>query len=73
MSERTVECPSCGRAEVAATVETFPFCSQRCRAADLGAWLQEAYRIAVPAWGPQQPAEDVPAEGFGPRSEPWLH
>jgi endogenous inhibitor of DNA gyrase (YacG/DUF329 family) len=25
---------------------TLPFCSQRCRAADLGSWLNESYRIA---------------------------
>ena len=25
----------------------FPFCSERCRAIDLGRWLGEAYRIPV--------------------------
>lgn len=24
---------------------TLPFCSERCRAADLGSWLNESYRI----------------------------
>jgi endogenous inhibitor of DNA gyrase (YacG/DUF329 family) len=28
---------------------TLPFCSPRCRAADLGNWLNESYRISSPA------------------------
>ncbi len=27
----------------------FPFCSERCRLADLGGWLEERYRISRPA------------------------
>lgn len=27
---------------------TLPFCSARCRAADLGSWLNESYRIGSP-------------------------
>lgn len=30
-----------------ATNNTFPFCSQRCRTIDLGAWLTEEYRVPV--------------------------
>lgn len=37
-------CPICGKPRVD---EHLPFCSQRCRAADLGGWFGEAY--AVPA------------------------
>lgn len=43
---RTVKCPQCG-----ATVEWSPasrwrpFCSERCKTLDLGAWASEAYRI----------------------------
>lgn len=29
-------------------VPTFPFCSERCKLVDLGAWLDEAYRIVEP-------------------------
>jgi len=41
-------CPTCkrpldGRAEAA---PFRPFCSERCRTADLGSWLDAAYRIS---------------------------
>ena len=47
-------CPSCRR-EVLPREEnpSFPFCSPRCRAVDLGKWLGEEYRIAD-----QVPEED---------------
>ena len=40
-------CRMCGRA-IDQTVATFPFCSERCRLADLGAWFREGYRMARP-------------------------
>jgi len=33
---------------------TFPFCSERCRAVDLGSWLDERYRIP----GTESPGDD---------------
>jgi endogenous inhibitor of DNA gyrase (YacG/DUF329 family) len=42
------KCPSCGRATVADDAPTRPFCSERCRTADLGRWLQGSYRIGSP-------------------------
>ena len=43
-----VDCPTCGQpAEYAPTNEWRPFCSERCRSIDLGAWASEAY--AIPA------------------------
>ncbi|HVU50428.1 MAG TPA: DNA gyrase inhibitor YacG [Polyangia bacterium] len=44
-------CPSCHKALEATRAElpTLPFCSPRCRAADLGNWLNESYRIGSPA------------------------
>ena len=36
----------------------FPFCSQRCRTADLGAWSAEEYRISSNAPPPETPDED---------------
>lgn len=41
-------CPSCRR-EVKAKPENpcFPFCSERCRAIDLGRWLGEEFRVPV--------------------------
>jgi len=49
------KCPICDKAIPSATSEPdgnkqmnarfFPFCSQRCRLVDLGAWLEGDYRI----------------------------
>jgi uncharacterized protein len=43
-------CPSCHKAleGTRAEIPTLPFCSPRCRAADLGSWLNESYRISAP-------------------------
>ncbi len=48
MTSKSVSCPSCKR-EVLPRAENpcFPFCSERCRAVDLGRWLGGEYRIAV--------------------------
>jgi hypothetical protein len=45
---RTVACPTCG-ARVPWTPESRfrPFCSERCKTIDLGAWANESYRIPV--------------------------
>lgn len=47
---RTVACPACG-ARVAWLPESRfrPFCSERCRAMDFGAWATERYRLAAGA------------------------
>jgi len=43
------KCPSCGRvAEVTPADPYRPFCSARCRSADLGKWFDGAYRIGAP-------------------------
>ena len=41
------KCPTCGRT-VDAKAPHLPFCSERCRAADLGNWLNGNYRISAP-------------------------
>lgn len=45
-SMRTVSCPHCG-APVAWTPASKwrPFCSERCKLIDLGAWAAEKYRV----------------------------
>jgi endogenous inhibitor of DNA gyrase (YacG/DUF329 family) len=44
----TVSCPSCGVDVVWAPESRFrPFCSERCRLIDLGAWANEEYRVPV--------------------------
>ncbi|HVV16993.1 MAG TPA: DNA gyrase inhibitor YacG [Polyangia bacterium] len=44
------KCPTCGRPfePSEATQPLRPFCSARCRSADLGKWLDGGYRIATP-------------------------
>jgi uncharacterized protein len=55
---RLVPCPACGKATAfAATNRWRPFCSERCRLSDLGAWASESYRI------PAKPGEDEAASG----------
>jgi uncharacterized protein len=46
----TFDCPTCKRRCEGTFSEfpTLPFCSPRCRAADLGSWLNEGYRIGSP-------------------------
>jgi uncharacterized protein len=50
---RYVACPACG-ARVAWLPENRfrPFCSERCKLTDLGAWANEEYRVAGPSEEP---------------------
>lgn len=44
---RQVPCPHCGQPSLFAPANRWrPFCSERCRAIDLGAWASEQYRVA---------------------------
>jgi uncharacterized protein len=41
-----VPCPRCGRPAVFAAENKWrPFCSERCKVIDLGAWASEDYRV----------------------------
>jgi len=56
--ERRVPCPTCRRPAVFSERNRWrPFCGERCRNADLGAWASENYR--VPAESPPD-ADDPP-------------
>ncbi|HSQ05470.1 MAG TPA: DNA gyrase inhibitor YacG [Burkholderiales bacterium] len=45
---RIVNCPQCGKPVVWEPANRFrPFCSERCKMIDLGAWASESYRIPV--------------------------
>ena len=46
--KRTAKCRTCGTM-VDASSQTFPFCSERCKLADLGKWFSEGYRVSRPA------------------------
>jgi len=55
---RTVRCPQCGAAvEWSPASRWRPFCSERCKLIDLGAWASEAYRV------PAEEARDDDARG----------
>jgi uncharacterized protein len=53
-----VKCPTCGRqTEWSESAPFRPFCSERCRLIDLGAWLSEQRSIP----GDTTPPPDSPA------------
>lgn len=63
---RVVRCPQCGGDSLFAPSNRWrPFCSERCRQIDLGAWASESFR--VPAVPPQDPDET------GPDGTPLMH
>ena len=46
MASVLVDCPTCGmKVEWIAANKFRPFCSERCKNADLGAWAEEKYTI----------------------------
>jgi len=52
---RRVPCPTCKRPALFSPENPWrPFCSERCRSVDLGAWASEGYRV---------PAPEPPADG----------
>jgi endogenous inhibitor of DNA gyrase (YacG/DUF329 family) len=54
MSEIQVKCPTCKTAHLYDVKSTFrPFCSERCRLIDLGAWAEMAYKV---------PSNEAPTE-----------
>ncbi len=57
---RLVRCPQCGGESVwSADNPARPFCSQRCKLIDLGAWASESYRVPVQS---VESPKDVPDE-----------
>jgi uncharacterized protein len=64
-SVRQVKCPACGKAVVWRESSRFrPFCSERCRTMDLGAWAAERHRIAGEA------VDAAPDAAGGPEPDP---
>ncbi|MEG2278966.1 MAG: DNA gyrase inhibitor YacG [Comamonas sp.] len=59
----TVQCPTCGGPSVFEPANAWrPFCSQRCKNIDLGAWAAEEFRMPV-----QTPPQE--AQYGDPRTE----
>ncbi len=45
---RQVACPTCGKPVQWRPENAFrPFCSQRCKMIDLGAWAEERFKVAA--------------------------
>jgi endogenous inhibitor of DNA gyrase (YacG/DUF329 family) len=64
MSAHVVACPQCGKpVEWDPTNRFRPFCSERCRVIDLGAWATENYRIPVQENRDDIESEPGPGEG----------
>lgn len=60
-----VKCPTCGqRVEWSEASRFRPFCSDRCRTIDLGAWASDRY---VVAGGPADAAEETPPTETEPK------
>ncbi len=51
-------CPTCKKVEVKLGAPDFPFCSERCRLIDLGAWASEKYVISSPANPSPEPEDE---------------
>ena len=64
-------CPICDRPAAPRTENrSFPFCSPRCKAVELGKWLNEEYRVPVdPSTAEDEDALD-PGAGGEPPSHP---
>ncbi len=53
---RVVRCPACGGQSIYAASNPFrPFCSERCKSMDFGAWASESFRVPD-----ETPPDDVP-------------
>lgn len=58
---RKVRCPQCGKDAVWGPENPWrPFCSERCKLIDLGAWASESYRIPVAEDPENLPEGDLP-------------
>ena len=56
---KTVPCPRCGaQAPYAPENPWRPFCSERCKSIDLGAWASEEYKLAGPPLEPPDESAD---------------
>ena len=59
---RMVNCPQCGRTVAWDPANPYrPFCSERCKMIDLGAWASESYRVPVTE-NKEDPETDDPGQ-----------
>jgi uncharacterized protein len=57
-----MKCPICKK-PVKQGMPDYPFCSERCRLIDLGAWATEKYVISTPIKPEDEPEIDLPETG----------
>jgi len=48
------KCPTCKKETDSANDADFPFCSERCRMLDLGAWAAEKYVVSEPIFDEEE-------------------
>lgn len=58
--KKPLTCPQCRRKTSWEGNDSRPFCSERCKMIDLGAWASETYRVASEK---QQTAEEDSGQG----------
>jgi endogenous inhibitor of DNA gyrase (YacG/DUF329 family) len=68
--ERTVRCPMCGRHTTWRENPHRPFCSERCRLADLEGWLTGRYVVADDSEASAAPPPDPDLTEGQPLPEP---
>jgi len=72
MNARLVTCPQCGRNVLWDAANRYrPFCSERCRLIDLGAWVNENYR--VPVQNDKDDFTDAPEPGNPPTAHGMMN
>lgn len=59
LKRRIVPCPACqGDSEYSSANPYRPFCSERCKSMDLGAWASESFRVPTEAPPDEAPFGD---------------
>lgn len=59
---REITCPACGGPSVYGPQNPWrPFCSERCKNHDFGAWASESYRVPAPPEPGDDDSESPPA------------
>jgi endogenous inhibitor of DNA gyrase (YacG/DUF329 family) len=66
---RTVTCPTCGGESLYSPENAYrPFCSERCKNVDFGAWASESYRVPARPPAPGESPDELSGEpGTTPR------
>jgi endogenous inhibitor of DNA gyrase (YacG/DUF329 family) len=57
-----IQCAYCTKVSASGDKSIWPFCSERCKTADLGKWASEGYRIPVESSLDEENIEDSAEE-----------